>query len=108
MKYTIAALIATDGEIRDLARKHTMKALRTLIEIAEGGENESARVTAANALLDRGWGKPAVPGVGADLPAVITINFGTELRPPNGAGGTTAHTIETTARPLLPMPDDDE
>jgi hypothetical protein len=43
-----------EGEIRELARQHTMTALRTLIEIAEQGENESARVTATNALLDRG------------------------------------------------------
>ena len=97
-----------DGEIRELARKHTMTALRTLIEIAEHGENESARVTAANALLDRGWGKAAVPVVTADLPAVITINFGTELRPPNGAGGGTAHEIAAMASRLLPALDDDE
>ena len=63
------------GEIRDLARRHTATALRTLIEIAEHGENESARVSAANALLDRGWGKPAVPVVGDGVPEVITINF---------------------------------
>jgi hypothetical protein len=44
-----------DGEIRELARQHTPMALRTLVEIAEHGQNESARVTAANALLDRGW-----------------------------------------------------
>ena len=92
-----------DGEIRDLARKHTMTALRALIEITENGENESARVTAANSLLDRGWGKPAVPVVGGDLPAVITINFGTELRPPNSADGGTAHVIEATAPQLLPV-----
>ena len=41
-----------------LARRHTAGALATLIEIARGGANESARVAAANALLDRAWGKP--------------------------------------------------
>jgi hypothetical protein len=46
------------AEIRDLARHHTATALRTLVEIAEHGESENARVAAANALLDRGWGKP--------------------------------------------------
>jgi len=30
---------------------------------------------AANAILDRGWGKPAVPVVAADVPEVITFNF---------------------------------
>ncbi|MDA8048508.1 MAG: DUF5681 domain-containing protein [Rhodospirillales bacterium] len=44
--------------IRVLARRHTAGALATLIEIAKGGANESARVAAANALLDRAWGKP--------------------------------------------------
>src|SRR6516162_2381486 len=39
------------GELRDLARQHTDVALRALVEIAEHGENESARVTATNALL---------------------------------------------------------
>jgi hypothetical protein len=71
-----------------------------LIEIAERGENESARVAAANAILDRGFGKPAVPVVPADLPEVITINFGTELRPPDGAGA--AHSIEVATPRLLP------
>jgi hypothetical protein len=49
------------SEIRELAQQHTLAALRTLIEIAENGENESARVAAANSILDRGWDKPAVP-----------------------------------------------
>ena len=92
-----------EGEIRELARQHTGTALRTLIEIAERGENESARVAAANSLLDRGYGKPAVPVVPADLPEVITINFGTELRPPNGASGGAAHTVEGPAPRLLPV-----
>ena len=91
-----------DGEIRELARQHTMTALRTLIEIAERGENESARVTAATSLLDRGWGKPAVPIVAADLPAAIAINFGTELRPPNRTADDGARTIEAAAPTLLP------
>ena len=54
------------GDLRELARKHTLTALRTLAEIAERGENESARVAAANAILDRGWGKPT-QHIDADL-----------------------------------------
>ena len=38
------------GEIRELARAHTMTALQTLVEIAERGVNESARVAAARLL----------------------------------------------------------
>jgi hypothetical protein len=97
-----------EGEIRELARQHTGTALRTLIEIAERGENESARVAAANAILDRGYGKAAVPVVPADLPEVITINFGTELRPPDGVGNGASRTIEGAGPRLLPMLDDDD
>jgi hypothetical protein len=70
------------GELRELARQHTMTALQTLVEITERGENESARVTAATAILDRGWGKPAVPIIADDIPPVITFNLGRELHPP--------------------------
>jgi hypothetical protein len=72
-----------DGEIRELARQHTITALQTLAEICQNGENESARVAAANALLDRAWGKPAVPMVGSEFPTKITFNIaGPALRPP--------------------------
>jgi hypothetical protein len=84
-----------------------MTALRTLIEIADHGENESARVAAANAILDRGDGKPAVPVAAADLPEKITINFGTTLRPPNGGDGEAARTLDVTTRRLLPPLDDE-
>ena len=40
-----------------VARTHTEAAIKTLSEIAQHGENEGARVRAAEALLDRGWGK---------------------------------------------------
>jgi hypothetical protein len=96
-----------DGEIRELARQHTMTALRTLIEVADHGQNESARVTAANALLDRGWGKPAVPVAAAELPEEITINFGTTLRPPNGGDGEAARTLNVAKPRLLPPLDDE-
>lgn len=44
--------------LSDLARKHTSVALTALVNIAKKGESESARVAAANALLDRAYGKP--------------------------------------------------
>lgn len=40
-----------------MARAHTEGAIQTLAGIARSGESESARVSAAVALLDRGWGK---------------------------------------------------
>ena len=63
------------GEIRELARQHTETALATLVEICQSGENESARVAAANAILDRGWGKAAQPLAGEEggLPILARI-----------------------------------
>lgn len=46
-------------EIRSLARSHTNSALKVLAGIMnEPDAPHAARVSAANALLDRGWGKP--------------------------------------------------
>jgi hypothetical protein len=42
-----------------LAREHTAAAIQTLAEIACKGKNENARITAAVALLDRAYGRPA-------------------------------------------------
>ena len=44
--------------IAELAREHSGTAIETLSTIAQSGESESARVSAANAILDRGYGKP--------------------------------------------------
>jgi hypothetical protein len=97
-----------ESEIRELARRHTATALRTLVEIAERGENESARVAAANALLDQAWGKAAVPVVAAELPPTITIDFGTTLCPPNRADQGAVRSIEAEASRLLPVVDEEE
>lgn len=46
-------------DIRSLARTHTETALRVLAGIMqESTAPHAARVSAATALLDRGWGKP--------------------------------------------------
>ena len=47
---------ATIGE---LARKYANDAIKALVKVATEGDSESARVAAANALLDRGFGRPA-------------------------------------------------
>lgn len=47
------------AHVKELARAQTENAIKTLIEIASGGDQPApARVAAATALLDRGWGKP--------------------------------------------------
>ena len=49
----------TPLEIASLARMHTKKAVKTLAAIMnEPSAPYAARVAAAEALLDRGWGKP--------------------------------------------------
>ena len=45
-------------EIRSLARSHTRTALNVLVRILRSKDaTAAARVSAANAILDRGWGK---------------------------------------------------
>jgi hypothetical protein len=51
----------TPLDLKSLARGYTEAAVRTLGGVAEAGESEAARVSAAIALLDRGWGKPNQP-----------------------------------------------
>lgn len=56
----------TDLRVKELAKERTALALDTLAYICEHGESEAARVGAAEALLNRGWGKPAQAIVGGD------------------------------------------
>lgn len=45
-------------DVRAMAREYTELALETLVEVcANPDEKGSARVAAANAIIDRGWGK---------------------------------------------------
>lgn len=47
-------------EVQELAREHTGLAIATLVEICKSKkQNGSARVSAANILLCRGWGNPS-------------------------------------------------
>lgn len=49
-------------EIRSLARSHTRTAVRVLVGIMRCKDaTPAARVSAANAILDRGWGKATQP-----------------------------------------------
>src|SRR4051794_40170770 len=60
-------------EIRSLARSHTEIAIKVLAGIAKDGTNEAARVAAAVALLDRGWGKPPQAHTGEDGKGSIQV-----------------------------------
>ena len=67
------------AEDQALARAKTVEAVETLVNIATAGKSEAARVTAAVAILDRGWGKApqAITGEGGEGPvqASITVTF---------------------------------
>lgn len=63
-------------EIRSLARSHTASALKTLAAISKNAKAPSAaRVAAAVALLDRGWGKPSQAITGKDGGPIETMEL---------------------------------
>jgi hypothetical protein len=49
-----------DQEVRELAREHGPAAITKLVELMEG-EDKRLALSAAQALLDRGFGKPMQP-----------------------------------------------
>ena len=49
-----------EHRVAELARSYTVEAIDTLVELMRGGKDERVRGTAAQALLDRGWGKAKV------------------------------------------------
>jgi hypothetical protein len=64
------------AEIKALAKKHSKAAIRVLAAIMNQADGPAtARVSAAQALLDRGWGKAAQPVAGEDggLPVLAKI-----------------------------------
>jgi hypothetical protein len=74
-----------------LARAHTEAALRTLCGIMVNGDNETARVTAAVHILDRGWGKPAQTHTGADGEGAIQFTVRHILESAAAPGRTIEH-----------------
>jgi hypothetical protein len=68
------------GHVRELARQHTEDAIRTLVEVMHDPEEKGpARVAAAQALLDRGYGRPPQSlehSVGGDAQALdLRVRF---------------------------------
>ena len=68
------------AEIRSLARAHTAAAIRVLAKIMNQPKTSpAARVSAAVALLDRGWGKPrqmvAIDPESGPLPVEPTLKW---------------------------------
>lgn len=67
------ASLEQSQRLSELAKSHTGEALNALLDVARNGRTDAARVSAANAILDRGYGKPAVKEEQAavDLPPVV-------------------------------------
>jgi Family of unknown function (DUF5681) len=60
------------AEVKELARAHTAEAIQTLVAIMTNSKAApAARVSAANALLDRGYGKPPQHITGENAPVYV-------------------------------------
>ena len=49
-----------EHRVGELARSYTLEAIETLVDLMRHGRDERVRGIAAQALLDRGWGKAKV------------------------------------------------
>ena len=54
-----------EHKVAELARYYTTEAIDTLVDLMRHGKDDRVRGTAAQALLERGWGKPKVEVVTA-------------------------------------------
>ena len=67
-----------EHRVGELARSFTLEAIETLVDLMRHGRDERVRGTAAQALLDRGWGKAKVEvvsnGEGGYLDLLRAVN----------------------------------
>ena len=67
-----------EHRVSELARSYTVEAIETLVDLMRHGKDERVLGTAAQALLDRGWGKAKVEVVssseGGYLELLRTVN----------------------------------
>ena len=67
-----------EHRVGELARSYTLEAIETLVDLMRHGRDERVRGTAAQALLDRGWGKAKVEvvsnGEGGYLDLLRAVN----------------------------------
>jgi hypothetical protein len=47
--------------LKSLARNNTERAVQEIAGVMDSGASEQARLTAADILLSRGWGRPSQP-----------------------------------------------
>ena len=60
-----------EARVAELARSYTSEAIDAMVELMRHGKDERVHGTAAQALLDRGWGKPKVEVVADDAGSYI-------------------------------------
>jgi len=71
----ICKMAKTVTEIRSLARSYTRTALNVLVGVMRSKDaTAAAKVSAANAILDRGWGKATQPVANSDDGALELIH----------------------------------
>ena len=67
-----------EHKVAELARSYTTEAIDTLVHLMRNGKDERVRGTAAQALLDRGWGKAKVEVVSEGkqdyIAALLAVN----------------------------------
>jgi hypothetical protein len=66
-------------DLAALAKEHVDLALGVLVKIAKSGKSEPARVTAANSILDRAYGKPIQSNVEVPIDKVPQIFEGWDI-----------------------------
>ena len=60
------------ARLSELAKSYTDIAFSTLVDVAMNGSSDTARIAAANSILDRGYGKPKADlEEVVDLPAIV-------------------------------------
>ena len=66
------ATIEQGARLAELAKSYSDIAFNTIVDVAINGTSDSARIAAANSILDRGYGKPKSDGVEvAELLAIV-------------------------------------
>jgi hypothetical protein len=74
------ATIDMKSRLSMLAREFTWDAFDTLLDVCKNGQTDSARIAAATAILDRGFGKPREAGLSQySAPSRFDIDFDFEL-----------------------------
>ena len=64
-----------EKDVRDLAREHSKDAILRLAWLMNNAQSERTQAAAAEALLDRAWGRPPQAIVGSDDPDAAPLRL---------------------------------